>query len=382
VTAGLALLAVLCIVAWFVWPGGEREPGAADREVPDRADAKPLFSGPAFSGQATVADIKQLSVGTAEELAAAYPASADAWNVLAHLRFHLGNTPEAVDLWQKCLAADPKLGDAHYGLGYISYLEGDNVKAAERFRAALSINPGDQRIPLLLAETLTRQGKPEEAVPLLVEHLKGNQASMAALLALGRVYADLGEHEKARAVFERAMQVDPKNREALFGLGTAWARLGNAERSKQAMSAFRGLAANERKQSAARVTGFDDMAKAREVAVLIHNEAAKAYDGHGDLEKAEVTWCMAAALDPKDARSRKELAALYERIHRDRSALRVCEELRDLEPANADYWLNVGVLNGRLSRYDAARAAIEQAVKLDPSNPKYRQAYDLIRSTR
>jgi cytochrome c-type biogenesis protein CcmH/NrfG len=50
-----------------------------------------------------------------------------------------------------------------------------------------------------------------------------------------------------------------------------------------------------------------------------------------------------------------------------------------LEPKRADHWLNVAVLNGRLARRDAALAAIEQAIALEPDNPKYREARDTIR---
>ena len=361
--------------------GVDRSPTQANREEAS-GDLEAAFPGPAFSPQATVADLKQAAQEIADELAASYPDSPDSWNVLAQLQFHLGNTPEAIKLWERCLAARPQSSDALYGLGYIAYLEGENAEAVERFRAALATSPDDGRIPLLLAECLTRVGKPEEAVPLLQDCLKRSQGALSVLVLLGQTYLDLGQYENAQAVFEKAAQVDPTNRVAWFGLGTAWARLGNAEKSKQAMDTFKALIADERPLSTARVLSFDDTAKGREVAVLIHHETAAVYLGHGNLQKAEEVWLKASALDPRDVRCRKELAALYERTDRDRSALRVCEQLRDIEPANADYWLNVGVLNARLARYDAALAAVEEAIRLDPANPKYRQAHDVIRGAK
>jgi tetratricopeptide (TPR) repeat protein len=128
------------------------------------------------------------------------------------------------------------------------------------------------------------------------------------------------------------------------------------------------------------VLSFDDIAKGREVAVLIHNEIAKVYLGHGNSQKAEEAWLKASAIDPMGVQSRIELAALYERTDRNRAALRVCEQLCSIEPRNAAYWSNVGVLNARLGRYDAALAAVGEAMKLDPANPEYRHAQELIRS--
>ncbi len=373
--AGAVVWAAIAIVRL----GGAPPPTPAGGDE-ESADSVPVFSGPAYSPQATVADLKQASLQIANELAADYPDSPDAWNVTAQLQFHLGNTPEAVNLWQRCLTANPKLGDAQYGLGYIAHLEGDNAKAVERFRAALAVSPLDRRIPLLLAESLTRLGKPEEAVPLLAELLKSGQSTLYGLVSLGQIYLDMREYDKARAVFERAVQLDPASREAQFGLGTAWARLGDTEKSRQAMSAFQALVANRRAESAARVMGFDDLAKGREVAVLIHNEAAKVYLAHGNLQKAEGAWCKTSALDRKNIPCRMELVAIYERTGRDRAALRVSEELRDLEPERADHWLNVGVLNVRLGRRDAALAAVDKAIAMEPDNPKHRQAREVIRS--
>ena len=371
-----ALVCGVLAIARFSGDGPGGIPSGGEEEPIDAA----ALSGPAYSPQATVADLKQASREIADELAAAYPDAPDAWNVTAQLQFHLGNTPEAAKLWQQCLAADPKSGGAQYGLGYIAHLEGDNAKAVERLRAALAIDPQDQRIPLLLAESLTRLGKPEEAVPLLVEHVQSAQSTLYGLVSLGQVYLDMKQYEKARYVFEKAVEDDPKNSEAQFGLATAWSRLGNAEKSRQAMTAFQGLVANRRVESAVRVMGFDDQAKGREVAVLIHSEAAKAYLAHGNVAKAEEALRKTAAMDPKNVPCRIELAAIYERTNRSRAALGVCEQLRDLEPQRADHWLNVAVLYARLSRRDAALAAIDTAIGLEPGNSKYREARDVIRS--
>ena len=234
---------------------------------------------------------------TANELVSSYPESPDAWHVLAELQFHLGNTPEATKLWERCLAARPNFGEALYGLGYIAYLEGENATAAERFRAALVAQPDDIRIPLLLAECLTRVGKPEEAVPFLQGCLKSDPDSLDALVALGQICLDLQQYENSRHLFERAARLDPQSREACFGLATAWARLGDAEKAKREMDRFKGLAADWRRVSTARVIGFDDLAKGREVAVLIHNEAAKTYLAENNVKKAEEAWLKAAAID-------------------------------------------------------------------------------------
>lgn len=371
--SGCAILAIIRL-------GGDGSRAPPDDVNEESADAISAISLPAFSSGATVADLKQASAQTADELTAAYPDAPDAWNVAAQLQFHLGSTPEAVRLWEKCLSRNPRSIDALYGLGYIAHLEGDNAKAVERFRAAWAAHPEDRRVPLLLAEGLARLGKPEEAATLLLEHLRTGHGTLGGLVLLGQIYLDLNEYDKARSAFQKAVEIDPQSREAQFGLAAAWARLGDAEKSRQAMTAFQGLAAGRRAESSQRVKDLNDPTKAREIATLVHGEAAKVYLAHGNLSKAEEAWRKTAALDPKNVACRMELVGLYERTNRNRAALRACEELRDLEPGRADHWLNIAVLSARLAQREAALAAIDRAIALEPNNPKYREARETIQT--
>lgn len=381
VLAGGAIVVVAVTAYWWLASSVRLSPRSA-HEDPDVA--APLLTGPAFSPQATIADLKQAATEAADELSAKYPNLLGAWNVQAMLAFHLGNTPEAKRLWGECLTADSQSGDALYGLGYIALLEGDNEQALERFQATLAVNPQDERIPLLLAECLTHLGRPEEAVPLLQQQLEKNPHDLVVLLALGQVHLDLKQYEQSRDIFERAIRVSPNNRVACYGLARSLARLGKAEREKarQVMAQFKGLVADERQESSTRVLSFDDLGKGREVAVLIFREIAKVYVAQGDQWKAEEAWMKATAVDPHNVSSRLELAAFYEQHERLHAALRVCLELRNIEPTNAAYWSNVGVLQARLGRHDDGLAAVEEAIKLDPVNSEYRRARELILSAK
>jgi len=53
----------------------------------------------------------------------------------------------------------------------------------------------------------------------------------------------------------------------------------------------------------------------------------------------------------------------------------------ELEPLAKNYFLP-GSICHRMEDLAAARAAIEQAAALEPGNPQYRQAYELVRRGR
>jgi Flp pilus assembly protein TadD len=85
-----------------------------------------------------------------------------------------------------------------------------------------------------------------------------------------------------------------------------------------------------------------------------------------------------AALSPDDVESRLELMTLYEEYDDHHQAMAFCEQLRGIDPKNADYVMNRGVLLARLGQLDAAREMLRQAIQWDPDNPRYRAAYQVI----
>jgi Flp pilus assembly protein TadD len=60
----------------------------------------------------------------------------------------------------------------------------------------------------------------------------------------------------------------------------------------------------------------------------------------------------------------------------------VCLQLRDIDPKNSDYWLNVGVLHARLGRFEAALSELDKAVELAPGNPRCREVREAVRRAR
>jgi tetratricopeptide (TPR) repeat protein len=97
----------------------------------------------------------------------------------AEVRNNLGavllrlDRPEAMDLFQWALDADPKDPDYHFNVGYALWKRGRFEAAAERFRAALDRQEGDQDALLLLGRCLKKVGpRPGDARGEGLERLK------------------------------------------------------------------------------------------------------------------------------------------------------------------------------------------------------------------
>ena len=95
-------------------------------------------------------------------------------------------------------------------------------------------------------------------------------------------------------------------------------------------------------------------------------EAGNIYYKHSNAQKAEQLWREAAALDTENIACRTNLAAFYQWSNNVEQALEISEQLRVLEPDNPIRHFNVGVLNARLSKFEAAEKAFQMSRELAP----------------
>jgi Flp pilus assembly protein TadD len=81
------------------------------------------------------------------------------------------------------------------------------------------------------------------------------------------------------------------------------------------------------------------------------------------LERAE----RATAADPQDARLRFLTGVILMDLQRDAAALSVFERLTEDFPELAEPYNNIALLQGRAGKLDEARAALETALRNDPT---------------
>lgn len=152
-----------------------------------------------------------------------------------------GNAAAALPLFRKAAAAHAQ--DLAFQQNFaIALLKQDAVEEAEAHaRQALALNPQSAPAAGTLAQSLRRQGRDADALPLL-QQLVAAQPTAAALNDLGLCLMDLNHPDQAEAAFLRATEADPD-------IPAPWHNLGNAlldqQRPDEAVSAYdRALAAD------------------------------------------------------------------------------------------------------------------------------------------
>lgn len=374
------LAALLGAIAFLVLPAWKENDQAAEYAAGE--DPLFIFQGEAFRPQADpevlAAELRQ----EVAELRRAIPDSPAPLHASARLEFGLGRKNEAVEYWNDCARQFPAFAAARFGLASAA-MEAEDYEAVVRHaRILLALDPKHPEGPVLLAEAMLKLGRARELVPELEAVLRSGTATNPAVVTLGQACLQAGQPEKARRAFEIVLHTEPDNRHAHFGLAAAWSRLGNREAARRHREIFEQAVRQLQETRTERMVLADIASSIDAVAMDTLNEIGRAYSGHDNPEKAELAWRKAGAVGPKDIESRTRLVGLYEGQGRPALALRVSRQLRDLEPQNADAWMNVGLLAARVQRFDEARQALQRAVELRPNEMKYRQALAAVEGTR
>jgi len=91
-------------------------------------------------------------------------------------------------------------------------------RAGAALKKALALDPAEAHAELDLAAVKLRQGKTEEAEPLLHHVVQVDRNLVEAQRLLGEIYLSDGRNEEAQKAFEQVLWIDANNALAHFGL--------------------------------------------------------------------------------------------------------------------------------------------------------------------
>jgi len=108
------------------------------------------------------------------------------------------------------LSLIPNYDEAWSALGHYQASAGKEG-ADESFEKAMQLNPGNAQTMYTYGYLLQKTGRPQKALPLLLNSSELDPLSASVLFALGRTYGVLGENEKARRTFARIREIEPSS---------------------------------------------------------------------------------------------------------------------------------------------------------------------------
>ncbi|KAF1694945.1 winged helix-turn-helix domain-containing protein [Pseudoxanthomonas koreensis] len=174
------------------------------------------------------------------------PDSAIMWSILGGLLVTAGDNEEGEAALQRSLAIEPSEAPLA-NLGTLRYEKGDYAGAAELYRRASELNPGDFLYLGYLADALDADPRTAaqarepygQAAMLAQRFIEAKPDHARAVAQLGWYRAQLGEREAALGLAERAAALRDEPAEVAFLGATTFAVLGLPDRARGALQAAR-----------------------------------------------------------------------------------------------------------------------------------------------
>jgi tetratricopeptide (TPR) repeat protein len=273
---------------------------------------------------------------------------ADAAHGLAILELQAGHPAEAESLLREALRFKPGLANGEFHLGQALAALGRWDEATSRLQRAAARSPHDAAVWNALGRTLLQAGRHADAVTACRRALKYDRDNPLILCGLADALRGAGRGGESRATYERALAIDPDCAAALANLGALLA---------------------DRGEFAAAVPLLEDSLALSPENAEVLNTLGVAYRGLGrDSEAAEVLRRAVAAM-PGLAAAWNSLAAVLLDNADPAGAEAAARQALQRPPAYANAWLTLGNILRRTARFDEARGAYGEALRIAPELP-------------
>uniref|UniRef100_A0A8C9BCQ3 Protein O-mannosyl-transferase TMTC1 n=1 Tax=Phocoena sinus TaxID=42100 RepID=A0A8C9BCQ3_PHOSS len=305
--------------------------------------------------------------------------------------FNLGNLlrsqekkEEAIILLKDSIKYGPEFADAYSSLASLLAEQERFKEAEEIYQAGIKNCPDSSDLHNNYGVFLVDTGSPEKAVTHYQQAIRLSPSHQVAMVNLGRLYRSLGDNSVAEEWYKRALQVTRKA-EILSPLGALYYNTGRYE---EALQIYREAASLQPSQRELR------LALAQVLAVMGQTKEAEKMTNHIVSEETGCLECYrllsaihskqeqhdkaldaidkALKLKPKDPKVVSELFFTKGNQLREQNLLdKAFESYKvavELNPDQAQAWMNMGGIQHIKGNYVSARAYYERALQLVPDS--------------
>lgn len=290
-----------------------------------------------------------------------------------------GQIREAIPLYERTLALEPRNYDATYLLGIALYQLGEAASAIPYLKAATRLRPDALQAQRDLGLILLQLGAHGEAEAAFAQASRIDPDNVQVLVNRGIALKNLGRLEEAAACQRRALARQPDFAEAHHHLGNALLALGQpaealacfgrARELKPALAeAWQGAgqALLDLDRTAEAVMALREAVRRNPATADVHRALALALLRAGQGEEALSGIDRALAIAPASAAAHAARGAILERLDDGAGAGAAYATALQLEPDNVDALLGEAGLLRKQDATDAALALYDRAIALAP----------------
>ncbi|NWW81487.1 TMTC1 protein, partial [Climacteris rufus] len=303
---------------------------------------------------------------------------------LGNLLKSQGKKEEAVILLRDSIKYGPEFADAYSSLASL-LAEQERLKEAEEvYKAGIENCPESSDLHNNYGVFLVDTGSPERAMSHYRQAILLSPAHHVAMVNLGRLHRSLGQNKEAEVWYKRALKVSRKA-EILSPLGALYYNTGRYEEALQVYREAAALQPSNREIRLALAQVLAMMGRTREAEKMtnhILNEDAECLECYRLLSaiyskqelyaKALEAIEKALQLKPKDPKVISELFFTKGNQLREQNLLdKAFESYKravELNPDQAQAWMNMGGIEHIKGSYITARDYYEKALQLVPNS--------------
>lgn len=169
------------------------------------------------------------------------PNSARMHQMMAHELSRQGKNTEAIENYTAALKLEPNLPGLHFELAELlnSSPESGGPQAAEKeYKAALEVNPSDEKSLCRLGDIAAQRGDTKAAFDYYTQALNLQPDDTDANIGMAKVLMSMNQPEKAEPLLKHVIQIDPTIAVAHFRLSTIYRQTGRLEEAKQELAEY------------------------------------------------------------------------------------------------------------------------------------------------
>ena len=169
------------------------------------------------------------------------PDSSRTHQMMAHELARQGKADEAIANYREALKIDPKLPGLHFELAEMlnnSTIPNGRQEAESEYRAALAVNPLDEKSECRLGDLAALKGDPKAANEHYERALKLQPNDAEANIGLAKTLMSMNQSEKALPLLEHAVKLDPTSAVAHFRLSTVYRQMGRTADAKRELEEY------------------------------------------------------------------------------------------------------------------------------------------------
>ena len=169
------------------------------------------------------------------------PKSARMHQVMAHEMAKHGDDEGAIRNYREALKLDPNLPGLHFELAEMlnaSSSAAEQEEAEGEYKAALAVNPFDEKAEFRLGDIASRRGDAQDAYAHYSRAVQLQPNDAEANIGLAKTLMLMDQPDKAEPLLEHALQLDPTSAAAHFRLSTLYRQAGRTADAKRELEEY------------------------------------------------------------------------------------------------------------------------------------------------